>query len=104
MTVETDNTTLQRDLQDALRDGLAEQGADAPHITAEQLRALSSSMARMLALRLHGDRAASIRRERDAAVLRAFNGRNRDDVMARFGISRRLFYNIISRAVHYGKD
>ena len=97
MTVETETTPLQQDLQDALRHSLAEQGQDAPHISAEQLRAMSSTMARLLAVRM-GSRSISIREARDAAVFQAFNGRNRDDVMRHFGISRRLFYNIISRA------
>lgn len=105
MTVETETTPLQQDLQDALRHSLAEQGQDAPHINAEQLRALSSTMARLLAVRM-GSRSTSIREARearDAAVFQAFNGRNRDDVMQHFGISRRLFYNIISRAPYQRK-
>lgn len=102
MTVETETTPLQQDLQDALRHSLAEQGQDAPHINAEQLRALSSTMARLLAVRM-GSRSTSIREARDAAVFQAYNGRNRDDVMRHFGISRRLFYNIISRAPYQRK-
>ena len=38
------------------------------------------------------DRAA-----RDAAVWAAFTGRNREEVMRSFGISRRLLYSILSR-------
>lgn len=37
------------------------------------------------------------RAQRDAAVWSAFNGRNRDEVMRQFGISRRLLYSILSR-------
>ncbi len=33
--------------------------------------------------------------QRDAAVLAAFNGRNRDRVCQRFGISRATFYRIL---------
>ncbi len=39
-----------------------------------------------------GSRAA-----RDAAVLQAFDGRNRDAVCRRFGISRSTFYEILQR-------
>ena len=39
-----------------------------------------------------------LRRRRDSAVLADFNGRNRDEVMRKHHISRRLFYAIISRA------
>ena len=39
-----------------------------------------------------------LRRRRDSAVLADFNGRNRDDVMRKHHISRRLFYAIIARA------
>lgn len=100
MTVETETTPLQQDLQDALRHSLAEQGQDAPHISAEQLRALSTSMARLLARRIGGRYVAFVedRARRNAAVLSAWNGRNREEVMKRFGISRRLFYSIISSA------
>ncbi len=99
MTVETETTPLQQDLQDALRHSLAEQGQDAPHISAEQLRAMSTSMARLLARRIGGRYVAFVedRAQRDAAVLQAWNGRNRAEVMQRFGISRSLFYNILSR-------
>ena len=100
MTVETETTTLQQDLQAALREGLEEQGPGAPELSAAQLQSLSTTMARLLAARM-GARFASIREARearDAAVCQAFNGRNRDEVMRKFGISRRLFYNITSRA------
>jgi Mor family transcriptional regulator len=100
LTVETETTPLQQDLQDALRHSLAEQGQDAPSINAEQLRALSSTMARLLARRIGGRYVAFVedRARRNAAVLSAWNGRNREEVMKRFGISRRLFYSIISSA------
>ena len=57
-------------------------------------------MARLLARRIGGRYVAFVedRARRDAAVLEAYNGRNREEVLARFGISRRLFYNIITRA------
>ena len=84
----------------ALRHSLAEQGQAAPDISAEQLRALSITMARLLARRIGGRYVAFVedRARRDAAVLEAYNGRNREEVLARFSISRRLFYNIITRA------
>lgn len=99
MTAETETTPLQQDLQAAMRQGLAEQGPSAPDISQQQLQALSSTMARLLARRIGGRyvAVAEVRANRDAAVLAAFNGRNREDVMRRFGISRRLFYAIITR-------
>ena len=39
-----------------------------------------------------------LRRRRDSAVLADFNGRNREEVMRKHHISRRLFYAIIARA------
>lgn len=39
-----------------------------------------------------------LRRRRDASVLADFNGRNRETVMRKHRISRRLFYSIIARA------
>ncbi len=39
-----------------------------------------------------------LRKRRDAAVLADFTGRNREDVMRKHNISRRLFYSIIARA------
>ena len=100
MTVETETTPLQQDMHDALRHSLAELGAAAPRLSAEQLRALSTTMARLLARRIGGRYVAFVedRARRDAAVLEAYNGRNREEVLARFSISRRLFYNIITRA------
>ena len=99
MTVETETTPLQQAMHDALRHSLAEQGAAAPRLSAEQLRALSTTMARLLARRIGGRYVAFVedRAQRDAAVLQAWNGRNRAEVMQRFGISRALFYNILSR-------
>lgn len=99
MTVETETTTLQQDLQAALREGLAEQGPGAPELSAAQLQSLSTTMARLLARRIGGRYVAFVedRARRDAAVLEAFNGRNRVEVMKRFGISRALFYNILAR-------
>ena len=100
MTVETETTPLQQDLQDALRHSLAEQGQDAPSINAEQLRSLSTTMARLLARRIGGRYVAFVedRARRNATILSAWNKRNREEVMKRFGISRRLFYSIISSA------
>ena len=99
MTAETEPTALQQDMHAALRQSLAEQGAAAPDITPAQLRVLSTTMARLLARRIGGRYVAFVedRAQRDAAVLDAWNGRNRAEVMQRFGISRALFYNILSR-------
>lgn len=61
--------------------------------------ALATLMARQLAPRIGGryvpkrdERAA-----RDAAVWKAFTGRNHGDVMKQFDISRRLLYSILAR-------
>jgi len=95
----TELTPLENDVQLALRDGLAEQGENAPALTPEQMRALSSTVARMLARRIGGRYVAFVedRARRDAAVLADFNGRNHGEVMAKHGISRRLLYNILAR-------
>lgn len=101
MTVETETTPLQKDLQAALRQGLAEQGLSAPDINPQQLQALATTMARLLARRIGGRYVAFVedRARRDAAVLAAWDGHsNREEVMKRFGISRALFYNILARA------
>lgn len=70
--------------------------ADAPR---EAIQTLATTVARRLGPRIGGryvpkrdDRAV-----RDAAVWQAFNGRNHQDVIRQFGISRRLLYNILSR-------
>jgi len=41
--------------------------------------------------------ADEIRRQRDDAVMSDYNGRNRDDLMRKHRISRRLFYSILAR-------
>lgn len=99
---DADGATLHHDVRCVLlecsRDrGLAvfREGLQGP-----ELEALAAEVARRLGPRIGGryvpkrdDRAA-----RDAAVCKAFNGRNRAEVMRQFQISRRLFYAIISRA------
>ena len=40
---------------------------------------------------------AEDREGRDAAIRAEFNGRNRDDVCRKFGISKSQFYKILSR-------
>lgn len=68
-------------------------------LPAQQWQAFSEWFAMRLAARIGGryipkrdDRAV-----RDAAVWQAFTGRNRDQVMRDFRISRALFYSIMSR-------
>lgn len=68
-------------------------------VNGEAIAALADVVARRLAPRIGGryvpkrdDRAA-----RDAAVWKAWNGRNREEVMRQFGISRRLLYSILAR-------
>ena len=65
----------------------------------EAFDALAAVVARRLGARIGGryvpkrdERAA-----RDAAVWAAFTGRNHQEVMRQFGISRRLLYSILSR-------
>lgn len=41
--------------------------------------------------------ADEIRRKRDDAVMSDYNGRNREEVMLKHNISRRLFYSILAR-------
>lgn len=98
MTADTE-TPIEADVLAALRASLREQGECAPRVTPEQQRNLASAMARMLARRIGGRYVAFVedRARRDAAVLQAFNGRNRLEVMRQFGISRALFYNILAR-------
>ena len=68
-------------------------------VDAAALAQFAALMARRLAPLIGGryipkrdDRAA-----RDVAVWAAFNGRNREEVMHNFKISRRLLYSILSR-------
>ncbi len=75
---------------------------DAPR---EAIDALADAVARRLAPRIGGRYVPKgqyrdgwqMRAQRDAAVWKAFNGRNRLEVMREFRISKALFYNIISR-------
>lgn len=104
MTAEPDTlaTPLQQDIADALRAGLnaaRQEGKRVPSLSDEQHRAVVTTMARMLARRIGGRYVTYVdaRAQRDADVLAAFNGRNRDEVMREFGISRALFYNILAR-------
>lgn len=73
--------------------------------TRQDIEALAQVLAERLAPRIGGryvqkgryrsgweDRAA-----RDAAVWEAWNGRNREEVMRRFGISKALLYSILAR-------
>lgn len=71
------------------RDGL---GGDA-------IAALADVVARRLAPRIGGRYVPKRdgRAARDAAVMKAWNGRNREEVMRQFGISRRLLYSILAR-------
>jgi Mor family transcriptional regulator len=65
----------------------------------ETVGALAALMARRLAPRIGGRYVPKrdARVERDAAVWKAFTGRNHQDVMKQFGISRRLLYSILAR-------
>lgn len=67
--------------------------------TMEDLDALATVVARRLAPRIGGRYVPKrdARAARDTAVWAAFNGRNHAEVMREFGISRRLFYSILSR-------
>ena len=72
-------------------------------VSPDHLQRFAALVAQRLAPRIGGryvprrterDRIA----ERDAAVVAAYNGLNRRQVMRDFGISRRLFYAILARA------
>lgn len=78
-------------------------------LNGDAIAALADVVARRLAPRIGGryvpkgqyrsgwdERAA-----RDAAVWTAWNGRNREEVMRRFGISRALLYSILARRPRY---
>lgn len=102
MTDAPEADTLQFDVQiillqchrDRVGDGILRDGATEQHIVA-----FAAELARRLAPRIGGRYVPKrdVRAERDAAVVAAFNGRNRAEVMARFSLSRRLFYSILSR-------
>lgn len=73
-------------------------------LTEVEAAALAAGLAPLLARRIGGRyvpkvfRAGSVERDlRDAAVLKKFNGRNREEVLREFRISRRLFYSILAR-------
>ncbi len=69
---------------------------DAP---SEAIDALADAVARRLAPRIGGRYVPKrdARTQRDAAVWKAWNGRNRQQVLDEFNISKRLFYSIIAR-------
>lgn len=97
-----DGATLRQDVgcillechRDRLGDGVFR--ADVTHI---DLHNLATIVARRLAPLIGGRYVPKRdhRAMRDAAVWTAFTGRNRDDVMRKFKISRELFYSIMSR-------
>lgn len=65
----------------------------------ENVDALAALVARRLAPRIGGRYVPKRdgRAERDAAVWKAFTGRNHQEVMRQFAISRRLLYSILAR-------
>lgn len=67
--------------------------------SAETLGQFAAVVARRLAPMIGGRYIPKrdARAERDAAVWHAFTGRNHQDVMRQFSISRRLLYSILSR-------
>lgn len=67
--------------------------------TRQDIEALAQVLADRLAPRIGGRYVPKrdARAKRDAAVVAAFNGRNRDEVMRKFDISRRLLYSILAR-------
>ena len=102
--------SLRLDVECALREAHREQ----PEIfgrplTPQELRDVAVMVADKLRPRIGGryvpktaDREE--RAVRNAAVLQAFNGNNREQVMREFNISRRLFYCILAedRKQHFG--
>jgi Mor family transcriptional regulator len=68
-------------------------------LNGEAIAALADVVARRLAPRIGGRYVPKrdARAARDAAVWKAWNGRNREDVMRQFRISRALLYSILAR-------
>lgn len=73
-------------------------------VDGEAIAALAEVVARRLAPRIGGRYMPKrdARAARDAAVWKAWNGRNREDVMRQFGISRALLYSILARRPRRG--
>ena len=101
-----DSATLRQDVHCILVECHRDRGATAlrPDATAEAIAALSEMVARRLGPRIGGSyfpkgsyKGWRERAERDAAIWAEFNGRNHQDVMRKFTISRRLLYSILSR-------
>lgn len=67
--------------------------------TRQDIEALAQVLAERLAPRIGGRYIPKrdARAKRDAAVWKAWNGRNREEVMRQFGISRALLYSILAR-------
>lgn len=94
--------SLRLDVECALREAHREKPAIFGRpLTPQELRDLAVMVADKLRPRIGGryvpktaDREE--RAVRNAAVLQAFNGNNREQVMREFNISRRLFYCIIA--------
>ncbi|MEJ5896348.1 Mor transcription activator family protein [Aquabacterium sp. G14] len=94
--------SLRLDVECALREAHREQPAIFGRpLSQQELRDLAVMVAEKLRHRIGGryvpkmaDREA--REARNAAVLKAFNGNNREQVMREFNISRRLFYCILA--------
>lgn len=98
---DADGATLRHDVRCILVECSRDRGLGVfrEGVQGADIDALAVEVARRLGPRIGGryvpkrdERAA-----RDAAVRRAFTGRNREEVERQFSISRRLFYAIISR-------
>ena len=97
-----DGTTLRHDVTCILLECHRDRGLHnlfRPGTTQADMNELAEVVARRLAPMIGGryvpkrdERAA-----RDKAVFQRFNGRNHQEVMREFGISRRLLYSILAR-------
>lgn len=93
-TMRADAETKESWLQD-IRAVLVELG-HAEHSARDMARALFGGLQRLRGGMEHYIPAED-REGRDAAIRAEFNGRNRDDVCRKFGISKSQFYKILSR-------
>jgi Mor family transcriptional regulator len=96
-----DGATLREDVRCILAECSRDRGLAAfrDGVRGAELDALAAEVARRLAPRIGGRYVTKrdARALRDREVWLAFNGRNRLEVMRQFGISKALFYNILSR-------
>ncbi len=102
---ETESGALAHDVQCVLLNYTRDRpdgGLLGRRLTEKEAQALAAEIAPALSARIGGrylpKRDEQAIQRRNAAVVQAFDGRNHAEVMRRFNISRRLFYNILADA------